>query len=601
MDRKPSFHSMKGRTPTDILTMQTLENKARTQTMKSIPRPPTLTNIQTGLSFGTIPNILGQKGSPITQSPVGMQNLRMNFVAPETQPAPENANREGPWNALSDVKILDLNDMSYTEHTEATYIEIYHYPTAESRVFQGSLDDSNYEDWLEQGPHVNKGEQPTSGCRLILTRRPQFGLAALVPMLIRKDHVAKTAEKWGFDDDFLEQMILWSSLTKRKNIPKKQFQFISRLVNGTDQGSSCSVISFNPDTNITYGMVMGLYSDEQIQTHGTNLVMWETHMFHERTLHSIKWTWHPVAHAIIQIDETLRFFQIIARLASIRVVEMSHSAGIMQMTTSGEMVPLAEALARDYTTDTASLAMQSAQMAMCQTALESNMAILEDLIETIAEIESIAPSTKEIRPYLMAEINNLKSRCNSSTLYAQGIQRNISFTQTAIYNLIAQRDSKVNIELAKDSRMLAIASKRDSSSMKTIAVLTIVFLPGTFVSALFAMPVLNWEAKSYPEVTTDKFWVYWAVTLPMTLLVILTWIVWTKRQSWLNRKDHEEGMKTYDEVDVEKAMMESKDPEKIPLKADFEGGNTAGGVDSRRHRWFSMGSKSEGRKRHHGD
>ncbi|KAF3247957.1 hypothetical protein TWF192_006447 [Orbilia oligospora] len=508
---------MKGRAPTDILTMQTLENKARTQTMKSIPRPPTLTNIQTGLSFGTIPNILGQKGSPITQSPVGMQNLRMNFVAPETQPAPENANRE---------------------------------------------DDSNYEDWLEQGPHVNKGEQPTSGCRLILTRRPQFGLAALVPMLI---------------------------------------QFISRLVNGTDQGSSCSVISFNPDTNITYGMVMGLYSDEQIQTHGTNLVMWETHMFHERTLHSIKWTWHPVAHAIIQIDETLRFFQIIARLASIRVVEMSHSAGIMQMTTSGEMVPLAEALARDYTTDTASLAMQSAQMAMCQTALESNMAILEDLIETIAEIESIAPSTKEIRPYLMAEINNLKSRCNSSTLYAQGIQRNISFTQTAIYNLIAQRDSKVNIELAKDSRMLAIASKRDSSSMKTIAVLTIVFLPGTFVSALFAMPVLNWEAKSYPEVTTDKFWVYWAVTLPMTLLVILTWIVWTKRQSWLNRKDHEEGMKTYDEVDVEKAMMESKDPEKIPLKADFEGGNTAGGVDSRRHRWFSMGSKSEGRKRHHGD
>ncbi|KAK6520846.1 hypothetical protein TWF506_001089 [Arthrobotrys conoides] len=580
--------------------MQTLENKVRTQTMKSIPRPPTLSNIQTGLSLGTIPNVLGQQGSPINQSPAGIQNLRMNFVAPETQPVPENTDREGPWNALSDVKILDLNDMSYAEHTEATYIEIYHYPTAESRVFQGTLDDSTYEDWLEQGPCINKGEQPTFGCRLVLTRRPQFGLAALVPMLLRKDHVAKTVEKWDLDTDFLEQMILWSSLTKRKNIPKKPFQLISRLVNGTDQGSSCSVISFNPDTNITYGLVMGLYADDQIQTHGTNLVMWETHMFYERTLHSINWTWHPVAHAIVQIDETLRFFQIIARLASIRVVEMSHSAGIMQMTTSNEMTPLAEALARDYTTDTASLAMQSAQMAMCQTALESNMAILEDLVDTISEIELIAPATKDIRPYLMAEINNLKSRCNSSTLFAQGIQRNISFTQTAIYNLIAQRDSKVNIELAKDSRMLAIASKRDSSSMKTIAVLTIVFLPGTFVSALFAMPILNWEAKSYSEVMTDKFWVYWAVTLPMTLLVVLAWVAWTKRQSWLNRKDHEEGMKTYDEVDIERAMMESKEPEKIPLKVDFEEDNRAGGINPRKHGWFPIRSNKQRGKQHYG-
>ncbi|KAK6503371.1 hypothetical protein TWF481_008391 [Arthrobotrys musiformis] len=554
---------------------RTPDTKFRAPTITSIDRPPTLTNIQTGLSFATISNALGQQGSPTTNSPGGLQCLKTNSGVLDTKPVAQDIYQGGPANPVCDVKILDLNDMSYAESTEATYIEIYHYPTAESRVFKGSLDDSTYEDWLEQGPFINKGEHPISGCRLVLTRRPQFGLAALVPMLIRKDHVEKTVKKWDLDEDFLEQMVLWSSLTKRKNIPKRPFQFISRMVNGTDQGSSCGATSFHPDTNITYGIIMGLYSDEQIQTHGSDLVMWENHMFHERILHDIKWTWHPVAHVITQIDETLRFFQIIARLASIRVVEMSHSAGIMQITTSNKMTPLAEALARDYTTDTASLAMQSVQMAMCQTALESNMVILEDLVETIDELESIAPSTKDIRPYLMAEINNLKSRCKSSTLFAQGVQRNISFTQTAIYNLIAQRDSKLNIELAKDSRMLAIASKRDSSSMKTIA-------------ALFAMPVLNWEAKSYSEVTTDKFWVYWAVTLPMTLFIILAWAAWTKRQSWLNRKDHEEGMKAYDEVDVEKAAIESIDTEKIPLKEDFREGHKAAGKDHRRHRWFSL-------------
>ena len=47
---------------------------------------------------------------------------------------------------------------------------------------------------------------------------------------------------------------------------------------------------------------------------------------------------------------------------------------------------------------------------------------------------------------------------------------------------MGQRDNKLNIEVARDSKSIAAESKRDSSSMKTIAVLTIVFLPGTFVS-----------------------------------------------------------------------------------------------------------------------
>jgi hypothetical protein len=36
--------------------------------------------------------------------------------------------------------------------------------------------------------------------------------------------------------------------------------------------------------------------------------------------------------------------------------------------------------------------------------------------------------------------------------------------------------------LAKDSKELAAASKQDSSAMKIIAVLTTLFLPGTFVA-----------------------------------------------------------------------------------------------------------------------
>ena len=61
---------------------------------------------------------------------------------------------------------------------------------------------------------------------------------------------------------------------------------------------------------------------------------------------------------------------------------------------------------------------------------------------------------------------------------------------------MAQKDSRTNIELAKSSAAMAMASKedsavmrqialetkRDSSAMKTVAMLTMFFLPGTFVA-----------------------------------------------------------------------------------------------------------------------
>ena len=50
------------------------------------------------------------------------------------------------------------------------------------------------------------------------------------------------------------------------------------------------------------------------------------------------------------------------------------------------------------------------------------------------------------------------------------------------FNLASQGDNKINIEIANTSKKIAEATLRDSSSMKTIATMTMIFLPGTFVS-----------------------------------------------------------------------------------------------------------------------
>ncbi|PVH79935.1 hypothetical protein DL98DRAFT_419531, partial [Cadophora sp. DSE1049] len=89
--------------------------------------------------------------------------------------------------------------------------------------------------------------------------------------------------------------------------------------------------------------------------------------------------------------------------------------------------------------------------------------------------------------------------------------------------------------IAADSREISAAAKQDSSAMKTIAIMTMLFLPGTFVAAFFAMPLLNWAAglseHEKGRVINPRFKYYWIVTLPLTFLVLAGWKIWKGRST----------------------------------------------------------------------
>lgn len=64
--------------------------------------------------------------------------------------------------------------------------------------------------------------------------------------------------------------------------------------------------------------------------------------------------------------------------------------------------------------------------------------------------------------------------------------------------------------------------------MKSIALLTMVVLPGTFISTLFTVPLFNWDAESWGDVPKSRFWFYWALTVPLTILTVAVWLAWQK-------------------------------------------------------------------------
>jgi hypothetical protein len=91
--------------------------------------------------------------------------------------------------------------------------------------------------------------------------------------------------------------------------------------------------------------------------------------------------------------------------------------------------------------------------------------------------------------------------------------------------LLGHEDAEINLKIA-------VSMKSDSASMKTVAIMTMAFLPATFFAALFAIPSLQWDNE---DVVQKNFWVYWAFTLPTTAAVFLLWLCVTRHRWVLNK------------------------------------------------------------------
>jgi hypothetical protein len=86
------------------------------------------------------------------------------------------------------------------------------------------------------------------------------------------------------------------------------------------------------------------------------------------------------------------------------------------------------------------------------------------------ELSTPVPRLRDCIKYLESTLEH--------TLLNGNIRTRLQAQQQVVFNLMAQEDTKILISLAKH----AAASKQDSSAMKIIAMLTTLFLPGTFVA-----------------------------------------------------------------------------------------------------------------------
>ncbi|KAI5202008.1 hypothetical protein E4T42_04888 [Aureobasidium subglaciale] len=99
--------------------------------------------------------------------------------------------------------------------------------------------------------------------------------------------------------------------------------------------------------------------------------------------------------------------------------------------------------------------------------------------------------------------------------------RRMGNEQNLTSNLMSQLDAKTNVDIA-------MATKDDGAAMKTIAIVTMTFLPATFVSALLGMNFFAYDPDAHGGHMTysHDLWIYFVISVVLTLGLFALWWMW---------------------------------------------------------------------------
>lgn len=91
-----------------------------------------------------------------------------------------------------------------------------------------------------------------------------------------------------------------------------------------------------------------------------------------------------------------------------------------------------------------------------------------------------------------------------------------------VLNLVAQQESGAIVRISQ-------AAHSDGAAMRAVAVVTLVFLPSTFVSTIFSTTFFSSGSSSASWTISKKFWIYWVFSVPLTAVTIGMWVCWQRR------------------------------------------------------------------------
>lgn len=94
------------------------------------------------------------------------------------------------------------------------------------------------------------------------------------------------------------------------------------------------------------------------------------------------------------------------------------------------------------------------------------------------------------------------------------------------FNNVSQKEARTSLDISK-------AMKTDGQAMKAISFIALVFLPPTFVSAMFSTTFFDFGTDGTTWDVSQKFYIYWVCIVPITLISVGLWyfLIWGRRST----------------------------------------------------------------------
>ncbi|OAP63539.1 hypothetical protein AYL99_02766 [Fonsecaea erecta] len=135
--------------------------------------------------------------------------------------------------------------------------------------------------------------------------------------------------------------------------------------------------------------------------------------------------------------------------------------------------------------------------------------------------------------WITGSLDTTKERVETqlSVLYSATSQRENAIALD--YTRMAQEQNEISLRDVQMNTRIATSTKQDSIAMTTFTFIAALFLPGTYVASLFSMSMFNWLPSEGggggPPRVSANFYIYWCITVPLTLLVMAGWYLWYRR------------------------------------------------------------------------
>ncbi|KAI1152499.1 hypothetical protein F4825DRAFT_418835 [Nemania diffusa] len=84
----------------------------------------------------------------------------------------------------------------------------------------------------------------------------------------------------------------------------------------------------------------------------------------------------------------------------------------------------------------------------------------------------------------------------------------------------------INLAHQLENKEIALQARRESISMFTLAIVTAIFLPSTFVASILGTNFFNFDGTVFT--VSSLWWILPATAIPLTLAVLILWYKWSK-------------------------------------------------------------------------